>query len=112
MITLAQRIVLCDKASNGFKDITSGVPQGSTPYFFCLPYALVANWVTYDKMIKYVDDVAIAIPYKSVQSAEHLLQKELDNIEDWCWNRGLQLNKTKTKTKVMFVDKIEVSRKA
>ena len=100
-----QRVVLRGEALSSFKEITSGVPQGSilSPYFFACHMGSLQTACPKTRMIKYADDVAIAIPYNSVQDAERLLKKELDNMEDWCGDKGLQLNKAKTK--VMYVGK-------
>ena len=79
-----QRILLRGKASSCFKDITSGVPQGSilSPYFFACHMGSLQSACSKTRMVKYADDVAIAIPYNSVQSGEHFLKKELDNMDE------------------------------
>ena len=100
-----QRVVLRGRAPNSFQDISSGVPQGSilSPYLFACHMGSLNAASDKTKMIKYADDVAIAVPYDSPQTAKILLQEELQNMRHWCQDRGLQLNKKKTT--VMFITK-------
>ena len=55
------------------------------------------------EMVKFADDVAIAIPYQNSTDIEQLLTTELTNMKDWCNCNGLILNEKKTK--VMLIDK-------
>ena len=100
-----QRVILEGSVSSSFVNVTSGVPQGSilSPYLFACHMGSLRAANANSKMIKYADDVALAVPYTSERNAESRLREELDSMEDWCRNRGLQLNQQKTK--VMFINK-------
>ena len=54
-------------------------------------------------MVKYADDVAIAVPYASSQTANLNVLEEFEHMESWCRCKGLQLNKSKTKA--MMINK-------
>ena len=54
-------------------------------------------------MVKYADDVAIAVPYASSQTANMNVLEEFEHMESWCRCKGLQLNKSKTKA--MLINK-------
>ena len=100
-----QRVTLPDGTSSSPVKVTSGVPQGAilSPYLFASHMGSLEPAGKHTEMVKFADDVAIAIPYQNSTDIEQLLTTELTNMKDWCNCNGLILNEKKTK--VMLIDK-------
>ena len=94
-----QRVVLRNETCSSYHEITSGVPQGSilSPCLFACYMGSLSACNKETKMVKYADDVAIAIPYVDLQRAETKIKEEMKNMHLWCQSKGLQLNEKKTK---------------
>lgn len=80
------------------RGVTSGIPQGSIlgPYIFNAYVSSLSTVRETNCIIKYADDTLILIPYSSLIEAETFLKEEIENVEQWCENHGLILNREKT----------------
>jgi hypothetical protein len=101
----SQRVRLQGEVYSNFRNVSSGVPQGSvlSPYLFAAHMGSLLPSNSKNLMIKYADDVVILIPYCDEETAERELCTEIMNMSNWCEVHGLTLNNDKTK--VMFIDK-------
>ena len=98
-------MILSDGTTSSIVKVTSGVPQGAilSPYLFASHMGSLKTASNRTEMIKFADDVAIAIPYRSNSDVEQRLACESANMKDLCENNGLVLNEEKTK--IMLIDK-------
>ena len=101
----SQRVILPDGSTSSFINISSGVPQGAilSPYFFASHMGSLKPASNQTTMIKFADDVVIAVPFLDTQSIERLCEEEFDNMRHWCKHNGLFLNEKKTR--IMLIDK-------
>ena len=91
--------VKIDDQYSVLKDISYGVPQGSKlgPLLFIIFTNSFLNAIKVGKVYAYADDTAIVISHRCIDSANQILQEELDRIGRWCHDNGLILNANKTK---------------
>lgn len=94
-----QRVILPDSTTSTYRPVTSGVPQGAilSPYLFASHMGSLRPACDNTCMIKFADDVAIAIPYEDVTILRDQVQAEVKNMDTWCKDNGLVLNEKKTK---------------
>ena len=91
--TLANNIV------SDFKIISCGVPQGSVcgPLLFLICINDLVGVLEKCKVSLYADDTVIYISHKNVQEALQFLQKDLNNVVEWCRDNKVTINSKKTK---------------
>ena len=86
--------------SNSKTTITNiGVPQGSTlgPLLFLLYINDMANSLTNTKILHFADDSTLYINFKKNADISHLINNELEAINNWLRCNKLYLNVNKTK---------------
>jgi hypothetical protein len=105
-----QRIILPTGITSSLAEVTSGVPQGAilSPYLFASHMGSLKPASAETAMVKFADDVAVAIPYTSTPDIEHQSADEMENMNEWCKQNGLVLNEKKTR--LMLIDKRKDSR--
>ena len=93
-----QRTIANNIFSN-FTDIAQGVAQGSIlgPLFYIAYANDLANVVKHGEVLLYADDTVLFSKKKSIKSAHSDLQKDLDNLSEWCNDNGIFPNLSKTK---------------
>lgn len=93
-----QRVKLGNFVSS-FKNVTSGVPQGGkiSPFLFCVHMCSLQPFHPSALMSKYADDVIVVLPVTSSSDIELQISDEIDNVDQWCHQHGLVLNRDKTK---------------
>ena len=92
----------CTLANNIVSDkqlITCGVPQGSVcgPLLFLIYINDLASVLEYCKVSLYADDTVIYLAKQNVNDALELVQKDLNNLSEWCTRNKLTINSKKTK---------------
>ena len=92
----------CTLANNIVSDkqlITCGVPQGSVcgPLLFLIYINDLASVLEYCKVSLYADDTVIYLVNQNVNDALELVQKDLNNLSEWCTRNKLTINSKKTK---------------
>ena len=94
-----QRVILPDGTTSTYRPVTSGVPQGAilSPYLFATHMGSLTPASENTGMIKFADDVAIAIPYEDRAFLKEQVEAEITNMDTWCKDNGLVLNEKKTK---------------
>jgi hypothetical protein len=93
-----QRVVLDGECSD-WKDVTSGVPQGSVlgPVLFLIFIRDLDRAVTgQSKLKKFADDTKVANEVKEDRGREEL-QNTLDKMMDWAGKWGMEFNRQKCK---------------
>ena len=94
-----QRVVL-ENTSSKPMNITSGIPQGSViaPFLFCLQMKSAKPASQNSIIIKYADDILIALPVFKDSVITTIISEETANMRDWCHRNGLRLNLAKTRS--------------
>jgi hypothetical protein len=94
-----QQKVIVEHLSSTARKITSGVPQGSiiAPFLFCIQMRTAKPFSTEALILKYADDILIAIPVSDTATISATIQNETTNMKNWCKENGLRLNTNKTK---------------
>ena len=92
----------CTIANNIISDkklITCGVPQGSVcgPLLFLMYINDIASVLDYCKVSLYADDTVIYLAHENVNIAVELVQKDLNNLSNWCTRNKLTVNSKKNK---------------
>ena len=79
-----------------WKSVTSGVPQGSVigPILFCLVVDSLKPLCDNSIFIKYADDLTILHFIRN--DSDDNLQTEIDNVLQWCNDKSLSVNVTKS----------------
>lgn len=97
------RVSLQNIAFSAFRNMTSGVPQGSvlSPQIFVAHMGSLNVLTAGALMVKYADDVLVVIPVYSDTDIDQCVSSEQSNIDIWCRSHGLSLNTDKTKC--MFI---------
>ena len=82
-----------------FRNVTSGVPQGSIlgPLLFLVYVNDMCSAVNC-KLLLYADDSALIVPGKDVKEIELQLTKELKSISNWLTDNKLSLHLGKTES--------------
>lgn len=95
----SQRVVLDESTISQTVKVTSGVPQGSvlSPYLFAAHMGSLKSTIPNSEMFKYADDVITAIPVQKTSNVDDLIRQQLHDINQWCNENGLMLNREKTK---------------
>ena len=92
-----QKVVICGHESSCYS-APSGVPQGSHlgPILFLAFINDLPNCLTFSKHLMFADDVKI---FRIIENADDSmkLQKDLDNLNNWCKSNKLPLNNSKCK---------------
>ena len=87
-------------ATSDLLPATSGVPQGSIlgPALFLLYVNNLPNNVKSSRVAMFADDTKV---FKAIQSPNDalMLQEDINNLENWSSESGLQFNETKCKAK-------------
>jgi hypothetical protein len=85
------------KFSSSFS-VLSGVPQGSIlgPLLFNIFINNISAKINHSKFLLFADDLKI---YRNIKSAEDckVLQVDIDAVQHWCSENGMELNIQKTK---------------
>ena len=95
---------ICQDEQSDFLQVTSGVPQGSSPgpIFFSILINSVPQCLMYCKFsyILFADDLQLFIqcPVSLILSAVTHMTEEANNVSRWASEHGLQLNPGKTKS--------------
>lgn len=84
-----------DASLSSWKDVTSGVPQGSVigPLLFCMVLDSLSPLCSNTTMIKYADDVTILHFVRN--PSDDSLQSEWDHVTSWSTTTGLPINSEK-----------------
>lgn len=92
------RVSLQDIVYSALRPMPSGVPQGSVlaPQIFAAHMGSLKSKTRDSYMVKYADDVLVAIPIRSNTDIENTISLEEENIKLWCYLHGLTLNTQKT----------------
>ena len=93
-----QCVIVNDKTSE-FKSLSYGVPQGSVlgPQLFLIYINDMPLIFPDTKIYQYADDTVINISANTQLEAQHLMKKDLENLEQWCNMNKLTINTKKTK---------------
>jgi hypothetical protein len=88
-----QRVVI-DNQCSSWASVTSGVPQGSLigPLLFIIYINDLPSVLKHSKCLLYADDAKI---YRHTRDDCHLLQEDLNNVNQWCKDWKLTLNTSK-----------------
>ena len=96
--------VVCNEEVSEFLPVTSGVPQGSSPWpiFFSILINSLPRCLKYCKFsyILFADDLQLFIqcPANLISSAVAHMTEDANNVSRWANEHGLQLNPSKTKS--------------
>ena len=95
-----QRVKLSAKYSS-WKDISSGVPQGSVlgPLLFNLFINDLFFVVENSEVCNYADDNSLLVSDCSIGKIIHQLESDISILEKWFANNGMLLNEDKCKRK-------------
>ena len=79
--------------------ITCGVPQGCVcgPLLFLIYINDLASVLEYCRVSLYADNTVIYLANQNVNDALELVQKDLNNLSEWCTRNKLTINSKKTK---------------
>ena len=95
-----QQKVVFENTSSKPMNITSGVPQGSViaPFLFCLQMKSAKPASRNSIIIKYADDILVAMPVSKESVITTIISEETSHMREWCHENGLRLNSEKTKS--------------
>ena len=71
--------------------VTSGVPQGSViaPFLFAAHMGSLKPFDSRTIMTKYADDIVSIIPVNDLTEVERLISNEINHVNGWCIQHGL-----------------------
>jgi hypothetical protein len=99
------QLVMINSESSSIGRVTRGVPQGSIlgPLLFCLfindlPLHILNKNVDCDL---FADDGSLHTSASNIQTLEHTLQEEVNNVSQWCADNNMLVNAQKTKCMVI-----------
>ena len=89
---------------SGVEPIVWGVPQGSIlgPFLFIMFYNDFPDHIQSCEVIIYADDTVIFCANKDPTVIENQLNKDMENVKNYCFMNELIINTTKGKTEVML----------
>jgi hypothetical protein len=87
-----QRVVI-DGTKSDWKEVTSGVPQGSIlgPLLFLLYVNDLPKAIKNSEVKLFADDCKIYIAFKWSEDSSHLLQEDIDSISTWAESSQLSI---------------------
>ena len=92
------QVVVCNGKISKSRDMTIGIPQGSTlgPVLFLLYVNDIGQYVHKGKCNLFADDTIIYSTGKSVKEVSSALQENLDDVGDWYQRNELMINVSKS----------------
>jgi hypothetical protein len=94
-----RQFVMMDNIASANCNITNGVPQGSVlgPILFLIYINGIFSLKLHGTLQCFADDTAITYGEKDLVTLRRKMTEDLSSIQDWLFQRNLQLNTSKTK---------------
>ena len=86
--------------------LLTGLPQGTIlgPLLFFIYFNDFAETLRHFEVVQYADDTVIFVAETNVSEISKLLNEDLNNVSDFCFENELILNLKKSKTEAMLFD--------
>lgn len=101
-LTDRKQRVITNNIISSPRNVATGVPQGSClgPLLFIFYINNITSIIKHSQIILFADDTVIYHTSPSFEHSHPELQKDLTNLDLWCRDNLLQINVSKTKTKI------------